>query len=189
MALPAGTFVYEFKYRGRPSNGLTLPDFYVILGVSGTDAFGNPTTAYSQPMTPVQAQALGANPAGAAATVINGVQSQITAAGVALAAYQAAVAAKPGVTPPQLTLTQPVGIYVFEFLYRGGASSDWSVLLAQAATDGFGNAVTAYFGPLTPAKAASATGLTLVTAIAGIVAAIQLQINSLSAAMAAILNG
>lgn len=190
MALPTGYYVYEFKYRGRPSNSLTPPDFYVIIAAPATDAFGNLTTAYLGPLTPAAAEALGASPIGAALTVVNGIQPIMTTLAAALAAYQAAVVANPGVTPPVLALVQPTGIYVEEFLYRGqpagGAASDWSVLLAQSATDAFGNLTTAYLGPLTPAKAASLTGLTLTTAIAGIVAAVQLQINSLNAATAAL---
>ena len=188
MALPVGTYVYEAGYRGRLSSDTNPPDFYVILAVVGTDAFGNSTTAFLGPMTPAASTALGMTPAGAAATVLNGIQSQMTAVNSALAAYNAALATYTG-PPVFLTLTYPTGVFVQEFLYRGQSAggSDWSVVLCQYTTDLMGNPIMARAGPMIPAKAAGAPyNQTLTTAIASINAAIQLQINSLNAATAAL---
>jgi hypothetical protein len=75
MTFPANAFVYEFLYRGQPPGSAVAPDYHVIVGVPGTDAFGNPTLAYSQPMTPDQAVAGGL----ALPAVVSGVNTALTA--------------------------------------------------------------------------------------------------------------
>ena len=59
MALPANAYLYEFLYRGQPPGAPGAPAWHVIIAVSGTDAFGQPTTSYSPAMTPDQAAAAG----------------------------------------------------------------------------------------------------------------------------------
>ncbi len=90
MTLPANAYVYEFLYRGQPSGSTAAPDYHVIIAIPGTDAFGNPTTAYSQPMTPDQAVAQGLS----LPTLIAGINTALTAQITALQSQLAAL------TPP-----------------------------------------------------------------------------------------
>jgi hypothetical protein len=75
MTFPSNAYVYEFLYRGQPPGSTQAPDYHVILAVPGTDAFGNPTLAGSQAMTPDQATAEGF----ALPTIIAGINTALTA--------------------------------------------------------------------------------------------------------------
>ena len=75
MAFPANAYLYEFLFRGKPPGSAQAPDYHVIVAVPGTDAFGNPTIAYSQAMTPDQATAGGMT----LPTIISGINAALTA--------------------------------------------------------------------------------------------------------------
>jgi hypothetical protein len=75
MTFPANAYFYEFLYRGQPPGSAQAPDYHVIVAVPGTDAFGNPTTSYSQAMTPDQATAGGLS----LPTIIAGINTALTA--------------------------------------------------------------------------------------------------------------
>ncbi len=101
MAFPTNAYVYEFLYRGQPAGSTVAPDYHVIVAVPGTDAFGNPTTAYTAPMTPDEAVAGGLT----LPTIIAGINTALTAQIVSLQAENAVLQAAQGV--PVASATAP----------------------------------------------------------------------------------